>query len=203
MIFDKHLMRAILINKSNVKKISKFFNGDREKMNITEKFIEYFGDNIVFVKYYEDSDIDLKVKTYKNDYKYIKIIISSNNVFNIMLLDLKSRRIGRSNLYSIIRSSADLSRETRSEISRFLDVIIGRKNLIWLLYDSNTGYTFPVNNYIIKDIIMDQIYSLNRSSTLQPEHNIEVPVSYITSYWKNYLKRNNKRSIDVWHQMIF
>ncbi len=202
-IFDTYPMRALLINRSNVKKVTKFFNGNREKMDITVKFIEYFGDNIVFAKYYEDSDIDLKIKTYKNDYKYIKILISSNGTFNLGLLDLNGKRIGKATLYSIIKSSKDISKDVRSEISKFLDVIIARKNLIWLLYDSDTGYTFPVNNYIIKDIIINEIHNLNKSSKLQPQPSINVSASYILSYWRKYLKDNNKRPIDVWHQMIF
>ena len=203
-------MKAEVFKAGNIKKLKKNFNdiNDSEKpvYAMVINLFDAFPERISVIKVYRDSDIDLKIRMGNKDYKYIKILTSSDGMFEIMKLPLDERKIGKSSLYDMIHRDMhegnQLSRETRNEILKYIDFNRNRKKLLYILNDRENNSHYIMKETTIKDIVLHDIeYMYSRDSSYRI-YNGTVPVKFINDYWTGYLKRRKKTEKDVWKSLI-
>ena len=165
-----------------------------------------FPERISVIKVYRDSDIDLKIRMGNKDYKYIKILTSSDGMFEIMKLPLEERKIGKTSLYDLIHRDMDesnqLSRGTRNEILKYIDFNRNRKKLLYILNDRENNSHYIMKESTIKDIVLHDIEYMYARDSSYRVYNGTVPVKYINDYWTGYLKRRKKTEKDVWKSLI-
>ena len=203
-------MKAEVFKAGNIKKLKKNFNdiNDSEKpvYAMVINLFDAFPERISVIKVYRDSDIDLKIRMGNKDYRYIKILTSSDGMFEIMKLPLDERKIGKSSLYDMIhrdmQEGNQLSRETRNEILKYIDFNRNRKKLLYILNDRENNSHYIMKETTIKDIVLHDIeYMYSRDSSYRI-YNGTVPVKFINDYWTGYLKRRKKTEKDVWKSLI-
>ncbi len=203
-------MKAEVFKAGNIKKLKKNFNdiNDSEKpvYAMVINLFDAFPERISVIKVYRDSDIDLKIRMGNKDYRYIKILTSSDGMFEIMKLPLEERKIGKTSLYDLIHRDMhegnQLSRETRNEILKYIDFNRNRKKLLYILNDRENNSHYIMKETTIKDIVLHDIeYMYSRDSSYRI-YNGTVPVKFINDYWTGYLKRRKKTEKDVWKSLI-
>ena len=203
-------MRAEVFKAGNIKKLKKNYDGiddcNKPVYAMVINLFDAFPDRISVIKVYRDSDIDLKIRMGNKDYRYIKILSSSEGMFEIMKLTLDERKIGKASLYDMIHRDMDvgtqLSRETRNEILKYIDFNRSRKKLLYILNDrENNGY-YIMKETTIKEIILRDIEYMYARDSSYRVYNGTVPVKFIKDYWVGYLKRRKKTEKDVWKSLI-
>ena len=203
-------MKAEVFKAGNIKKLKKNFNDidDSEKSvyAMVINLFDAFPERISVIKVYRDSDIDLKIRMGNKDYKYIKILTSSDGMFEIMKLPLEERKIGKTSLYDLIHRDMDesnqLSRGTRNEILKYIDFNRNRKKLLYILNDRENNSHYIMKESTIKDIVLHDIEYMYARDSSYRVYNGTVPVKYINDYWTGYLKRRKKTEKDVWKSLI-
>jgi hypothetical protein len=203
-------MKAEIFKAGNIKKLKKSFNGidDYEKplYAMVINLFEAFPERISVIKVYRGSDIDLKIRMGNKDYRYVKILNSSEGMFKIMELSLDERKIGKTSLYDLIHRDMDegnqLSRETRNEILKYIDFNRNRKKLLYILNDRENNSHYIMKETTIKDIVLHDIEYMYARDSSYRVYNGTVPVKFINDYWTGYLKRRKKTEKDVWKSLI-
>ncbi|WMT51703.1 MAG: hypothetical protein RE471_02190 [Ferroplasma sp.] len=203
-------MKAEVFKAGNIKKLKKNFNdiNDSEKpvYAMVINLFDAFPERISVIKVYRDSDIDLKIRMGNKDYKYIKILTSSDGMFEIMKLPLDERKIGKTSLYDLIHRDMDegnqLSRGTRNEILKYIDFNRNRKKLLYILNDRENNSHYIMKESTIKDIVLHDIEYMYARDSSYRVYNGTVPVKFINDYWTGYLKRRKKTEKDVWKSLI-
>ena len=203
-------MKAEVFKAGNIKKLKKNFNdiNDSEKpvYAMVINLFDAFPERISVIKVYRDSDIDLKIRMGNKDYKYIKILTSSDGMFEIMKLPLEERKIGKTSLYDLIHRDMDegnqLSRGTRNEILKYIDFNRNRKKLLYILNDRENNSHYIMKESTIKDIVLHDIEYMYARDSSYRVYNGTVPVKFINDYWTGYLKRRKKTEKDVWKSLI-
>ncbi|MCL4453269.1 hypothetical protein [Ferroplasma sp.] len=203
-------MKAEVFKAGNIKKLKKNFNdiNDSEKpvYAMVINLFDAFPERISVIKVYRDSDIDLKIRMGNKDYKYIKILTSSDGMFEIMKLPLEERKIGKTSLYDLIHRDMDegnqLSRGTRNEILKYIDFNRNRKKLLYILNDKENNSHYIMKESTIKDIVLHDIEYMYARDSSYRVYNGTVPVKFINDYWTGYLKRRKKTEKDVWKSLI-
>jgi hypothetical protein len=202
-------MKAEVFKPGNIKKLEKAFNDISEfdkpvyytVINLFNNFRE-----ISAIKVYRGSDIDLKIRLGNNNYRYIKIVKSESGMFEIMSLPLDERKIGKDNLYDMIKRDFDagneLSRATRNEILKYIDFNRNRKKLLYILIDSENKNYFIMKETTIKDIVIHDIEYMYSRGNSYKIYNGKIPVRFILDYWESYLKKRKKTEKDVWKSLI-
>ena len=203
-------MKAEVFKAGNIKKLKKNFNdiNDSEKpvYAMVINLFDAFPERISVIKVYRDSDIDLKIRMGNKDYRYIKILTSSDGMFEIMKLPLDERKIGKSSLYDMIHRDMhegnQLSRETRNEILKYIDFNRNRKKLLYILNDKENNSHYIMKETTIKDIVLHDIEYMYARDSSYRIYNGTVSVKFINDYWTGYLKRRKKTEKDVWKSLI-
>ena len=203
-------MKAEVFKAGNIKKLKKNFNdiNDSEKpvYAMVINLFDAFPERISVIKVYRDSDIDLKIRMGNKDYKYIKILTSSDGMFEIMKLPLEERKIGKTSLYDLTHRDMDegnqLSRGTRNEILKYIDFNRNRKKLLYILNDKENNSHYIMKESTIKDIVLHDIEYMYARDSSYRVYNGTVPVKFINDYWTGYLKRRKKTEKDVWKSLI-
>jgi hypothetical protein len=204
------MMKAEVFKPGNIKKLKKDFNGidDYEKpvYAMVISLFDAFPDRMSAIKVYRDSDIDLKIRMGNKDYRYIKILSSSDGMFEIMKLPLEERKIGKASLYEMIQrdmyAGNQLSRETRNEILKYIDFNRNRKKLLYILNDRENDSYYIMKETTIKDIVLHDIEYMYAKDSSYKVYNGTVPVKFVKDYWTGYLKRRKKTEKDVWKSLI-
>jgi hypothetical protein len=203
-------MKAEVFKASNIKKLKKNFQDindcDRPVYYMVINLFNAFSQRISTIKVYKSSDIDLKIRLGSKDYRYIKILKSKSGMFEIMKLPLNERIIGKSSLYDMIQRdmevSDQLTRETRNEILKYIDFNRNRKNLLYILNDSENENYYIMKETTIKDIIVHDIEYMYAKDSSCKVYNGTIPAKFIRDYWTSYLKRRKKTEQDVWKSLI-
>ncbi len=202
-------MKAEVLKRSNVKKINKdLYKMDfnkKETFSVALKLFAMF-DDIISIKIYWDDDINFKIKINKNNYRYVKLIFSSENSFNIMDLDMNERRIGETNLFQRINNDIlnfnELKQETKNEILRYIDFKRNRKKLIWILVDIEHEKYYFLKEKMIKEILLYDIESLYKKNTEIKVYYGKVSKFTIDNYWNYMVKKKKKSVYEQWKSIL-
>ncbi len=204
-------MRAYVIKESHIKKLKKEYDisEDKEKKGIIASIISIYESllsQIVFIKVYEGNDIDLKIKFKNNHYRYVKIVSSSRDKFDIIDLDLVERKISRTDLFTMIyddlNSDKKLSPATRNEILKYIDFKRNRKRLLWLFYNDKSGKLYPMNENAVKDLIVNDIESLFLKKGVYRSYSGSIPVEKIDGYWQSYIYKRKRSELQIWKDIV-
>ncbi|MCY0851354.1 MAG: hypothetical protein OWQ34_01270 [Thermoplasma acidophilum] len=198
-------MKPIIVKKGDIRRLLKEsgeIDGNDGRISVAAHILYQFGDRIVFVKAYENEDIDLKIKNSKNDYRYIKVIASQNGEFHIMDLPIGDRRIGSETLYGLIMASETFGTRLRNEMLNMISFEMKRRNSIWILVDKDNHAYYPFTTHSITEIILHDVEYRFERGLIGRNLEIRVPVQFIYNYWQRYLKAKNRTPGEVWASMI-
>ncbi|PYB67810.1 hypothetical protein DMB44_07945 [Thermoplasma sp. Kam2015] len=198
-------MKPIIVKKGDIRRLLKEsgeIDGNDGRISVAARILYEFGDRIVFVKAYENEDIDLKIKNRKNDYRYVKVIGSQNGEFHIIDLPIGERKIGTDTLYNKIISSETFGSGIRNEILNMISFEMKRRNSIWILVDKENHAYYPFTTHSITEIILHDVEYRFERGMIERTIEIKVPVQFIDNYWQRYLKSKNRTPGEVWASMI-